>query len=108
DASVSDYLYWQLPIYIVAYEFAKSADVTEAGLQMFRSTQENATGSIFVPLDVRRFKDEKDAWLENVHEEVLKPLWEERLFRANPQASYCEWCDYTSICEASTSDEEEL
>jgi CRISPR/Cas system-associated exonuclease Cas4 (RecB family) len=108
DASVSDYLYWQLPIYIVAYEFAKSADVTEAGLQMFRSTQENATGSIFVPLDVRRFKDEKERWLANVHEEVLKPLWEERLFRANPQASYCEWCDYTSICEASASDEEEL
>ncbi len=105
DASVSDYLYWQLPIYIVAYEFVKSADVTEAGLQMFRSTQENPTGSIFVPLDVPRFKDEKDRWLANVHEEVLKPLWEERLFRANPQASYCEWCDYTSICEASATDE---
>ncbi len=108
DERVTDYLYWQLPIYIVAYEFVKSADVTEAGLQMFRSTQENATGSVFVALDVPRFKAEKDRWLVNVHEEVLKPLWEERLFRANPQASYCEWCDYTSICEASAGEDDDI
>ena len=108
DASVTDYLYWQLPIYIVAYEFVKSKTVTEAGLQMFRSTQENETGSVFVPLDVHRFKEEKARWLQNVEDEVLSPLWQERLFRANPQASYCEWCDYSSICEASTTDEDEL
>ena len=108
DASVTDYLYWQLPIYIVGYEFVKSKIVTEAGLQMFRSTQENETGSVFVPLDVPRFKEEKARWLQNVQDEVLSPLWQERLFRANPQASYCEWCDFTSICEASTTDEDEL
>ena len=108
DESVTDYLYWQLPIYIVAYEFVKSATVNEAGLQMFRSTQENPTGSVFVPLDVLRFKAEKEAWLTNLRDEVLEPLWEERFFKPNPQATYCEWCDYASICEASTTDEVDI
>jgi hypothetical protein len=108
DASVSDDLYWQLPIYLLAYEALSSQQVSEAGLQLFRSIQENQTGSVYVPFDVSRFHAEKARWLENVQEEVLTPLWQERQFRANPQTSYCQWCDYTSICDSSTLQENEL
>jgi hypothetical protein len=101
-------LYWQLPIYLLGYEAKKAQQVSEAGLQLFRSIQENPTGSVFVPLDVPRFHAEKARWLKNVQEEVLTPLWQERWFSPNPQTSYCQWCDYTSICDSSTLEENEV
>ena len=101
-ADVTDELNWQLPLYIVAYEHQnpQKPPVNEAGLQMCRSTDRVKNGSVFVSLDVARFRETQAAWLENVRQEVLEPLWQERTFVANPQGGHCEWCPYTPICEA--------
>jgi hypothetical protein len=66
---------------------------------MCRSSERVKNGSVFVALDVARFRDKQSEWLKNVKQEVLTPLWQERAFTPNPEGGHCEFCPYTGICE---------
>jgi hypothetical protein len=109
-ASFTEFWYSQLPLYILAYEnrYPEAGFVKQAGLQLLRSPRKVEVGSCFVPYDVATFREQQEDWLEALNTELIQPLFHERTFTPNPDATYCKQCDYTFICDkqAPTEDDE--